>query len=489
MTSICRIVSVAKAACVVRLLLCALVFAGIFQPHAVAESGRPNFVVILTDDQGWTGSSVSMSASRGDARSDYYWTPNLERLARQGMRFSQGYAPAAICSPTRRSIQFGQTPARQGEVGFAKAYPTTTSRLTIPRVLKSVDANYRAAHFGKWDLRTDLSPEHLGYDQSDGNTGNRDGNVASRFGKIDKWRKHMVTDDPKSIFGITDRATQFMEQQVRGGHPFFLQISHYAVHADTQTTHASLDKFDARPQGHIHRRAPFAGMTYDLDAGIGSVLDKIEELGIAKSTYVIFLADNGAVPCIPPNKARHLGHPSLHPDFSNNHPLRGGKWTLFEGGICVPWIVAGPNIAPHSWCDVPVVGWDLLPTIADLASYQQPLPKDLDGGSFRTLLECQGQGEVRRSSPGLVFHRYSRSNPHSAIRVGDFKLIKFWQGVQFLVDIDGEGNGRFAPLLLYNLKNDLSETHNLAEQMPGKTQELADLLDGYLENIQAEALP
>jgi arylsulfatase A-like enzyme len=455
--------------------------------HPVAAD--PNFVVILTDDQGWTGTSVAMSPDQDDSLSDYYQTPNLQRLASRGMRFTQGYSPAALCSPTRRSIQFGQTPVRQGDDQFTTKYPATTDRITIPRLLKSVNANYRAAHFGKWDLRSDLLPEHLGYDVSDGNTGNRDGNRGSMFNKQDKWKKFKILEDPKQIFGITDRANQFMEGQVRAGNPFFLQVSHYAVHADTQTTAASLEATRQRQHGKRHDRAEFAAMTADLDKGLGLLLDKIESLGIEDSTYVFYLADNGAVPWVPPNREKHLGHPSLFSDTSNNYPLRGGKWTLFEGGIRVPWIVAGPEIVAQTFCNVPVVGWDLLPTIADLAGYSEPLPATLDGGSLRRLLQLPGEATVNRPRPGLVFHRFSKSYSHSAIRVGDYKLIKFWQELDFSVDVTSTGKGTFQRTLLFNLQEDSGETRNLAKSLPAKTQQLEAELDAYLEQVGAAVLP
>ncbi len=224
-------------------------------------------------------------------------------------------------------------------------------------------------------------------------------------------------------------------------------------------------------------------MTADLDTGVGRLLDKIEELGIADSTFVIYLADNGAVPWVPPNKTKHFGHPSLLNDRSNNFPLRGGKWTLFEGGIRVPWVVAGPGIASGSWCKVPVVGWDLLPTIADLAGYRETLPNDLDGGSFRSLLENEGNGSISRTFPGLVYHRYSKGYPHSAIRVGNYKLIKFWQEIPYAND-----TGKFEPVLLFNLKEDLGETRNLVDSMPQKALELEELLADYLKRVQPELL-
>lgn len=454
---------------------------------AAPQRSAPNFVFILADDQGWTGTSVSMHAKRGNARSDYYQTPNIERLARDGMRFTQGYAPAALCCPTRRSIQFGQTPARQGDDdAFAARYPTNTKRLTIPRALKTVNPKYLAAHFGKWDLRTDLAPEHLGYDESDGNTRNGVGSKGTSFNKKDKWKRHGVMDDPKRIFSITKRAVDFMKRASDANRPFFLQISHYAVHVDMQTRRASLDACRKRPRSKYHRIPAFAGMTQDLDAGIGRVLDELDTLGIADNTYVFFMADNGAVPWIPPDKRKHLSPPRAVKDAGRNHPLRAGKWTLFEGGIRVPFIVRGPGIAPGRFRDTPVVGWDLLPTIAALAGYREAMPGDLDGVSIRPLLEGNSSQSIRNAP--LIFHRYASGYPHSAIRDGDYKLVQFWRRP--------EKQG-FQPGLpsyveraqLFDLASDLGETTNLAAKIPGKTRELRKKLVDYLRKARLEVRP
>jgi len=442
--------------------------------NQVRKKESPNFVFFLSDDQGWTGMSVGMHRSRDDAKSDYFLTPNLERLAHQGMRFSQGYSPAALCCPTRRSLQLGQTPARQGDdKRFAANYPPSHDRLSIPRMLKAANPDYVTAHFGKWDHRTELEPKHIGYDESDGNTGNREGNVGSDLSKKEKWTRYTEIDDPKRIFSLTDRANDFMERHTRAGRPFYVQISHYAIHAYMQTRPETLRKHEQRTKGKIHSIPAYAGMTEDLDTGIGKVLDKLEELGISDSTYVFYLADNGAVPWVPPNKENRLANPTTYENLSRNHPLRAGKWTVFEGGIRVPFIVKGPGIRPDSFCDVPVVGWDLLPTLADLAGFKQTLPNYIDGGSFRQLLENSGRGTVTRPSDGLVFHRYSPDYPHTAIRVGDYKLIKFWKSEK---------------LLLFNLKDDIGETHNLVDAVPDKARELHQKLMNYLMSVRSDIL-
>ncbi len=445
-------------------------------PHpgnAQPEAGSPNFVFILSDDQGWPATSVQMHPTREDAKSDYFQTPNLERFARQAMRFSEGYAPAALCSPTRRSLQFGQMPVRQGSRGFGAKYPTDNTRPTIPRILKSANPRYVAAHFGKWDHRTDLAPEHLGYDESDGNTGNRPGSITSGFDNREKWHKYTVTEDPKRIFSLTDRGLDFMMRSVNDERPFYLQISHYAVHVTMQTRKATLDKYEQLPRGKKHNVPAFGGMTQDLDVGVGKILDKIDELGIADSTYVIYMADNGAAGWIPPNTKRNLSNPTTYEIPSRNEPLRGGKWVTFEGGVRVPFIVRGPGVKANSFCNVPVVGWDILPTIADLVGYKQALPSDIDGGSFRGLLENEGHGSVPRPNPGLVFHRYNDSYPHTAIRLGDYKLVQFW---------------REDKTLLFNLKNDFGETKDLAAAQPEKARELYRQLMAYLVSVESDVL-
>lgn len=401
--------------------------------------------------------------------SDYFETPNLERMANEGMRFTNAYAPAAICSPTRRSIQFGETPARQGEIDFRDRYDQRKKELlSIPRVLKSIDEEYQTAHFGKWDLRTGIFPEDLCYDESDGNTRNGNGNVFQH--KSQKWTEAFINGDPKKIETLTGRALNFMERNTYN--PFYLQVSHYATHVDMQTKQETFDKYDVKPKGERHNIPQFAGMLEDMDDGIGRILDKVEELGIEDHTYIFFLTDNGAVPFIAPNKEKLL-HTSQYSKACRNRPLRGGKWTLYEGGIRVPFLAMGPFVEAGSQCKVPVVGWDLLPTIATLAGYEIDFPKNWDGGSFDRLLIEGDEGKVHRTQEALIFHRFSKGYPHSAIRKGDFKLLKFWDKEE---------------VELYNLENDLGELENLATKMPKKVEELELELMNYLEEVDAEIL-
>lgn len=423
---------------------------------------KPNFVFILVDDQGWEQTSVEMIKGKPQTKSDYYHTPNLERLAEQGMRFTNGYAPAAVCAPTRYSIQFGQTTARlrMTKVGMPTAH-IDHSMLSIPKLLKSVDSNYRAAHYGKWHL--DIEPSVLGYDDSDGMTRNADGG----YGENDKWGNNF-DEDPKKIFSLTKKASDFMEASVNIHKPFYLQISHYAVHAVLFSRHETFEKYDSLPKGKIHDLPIFAAMTENLDTGVGMIMKKIEELGIADNTYIIYMSDNGGVPTIPKRIEYIIG---------DNFPLRRGKWDLFEGGIRVPFIIKGPGIKENSQSNVPVIGYDLLPTLRDLAGGSCPLPETIDGGSFKDILLNEGEGNIKRPFGGLIFHfphthgRILDQYP-SAIRVGDYKLVKF----------------RYPDstrLMLFDLSNDIGESENLTDMLPAKAKELEKEMDDYLISVDA----
>lgn len=451
------------------ILFSVLSFGAIRNPE-IPEEASPNFIFILLDDFGWTFPSFPMDSRLPEAKSDYFETPNLERLAEMGMRFTNAYAPAAICSPTRRSIQFGQTPARQGEEKFAEKYETSKDELiSIPRILKRANPEYQTAHYGKWDLRADIFPEDIGYDESDGNTGNRNGNVFRH--KSEKWTEAFINSDPKRIESLTARSLNFIERQVKSDKPFYLQLSHYATHVDMQTKEESFARFEKKGKGEMHNIPQFAGMVADVDEAIGRILDKIEALGIANNTYIFLMTDNGGVPFIAPNREK-LIHPDKYTKVCRNAPLRGGKWTLYEGGVRVPFLAAGPGVKAGIQCDTPIVGWDLLSTLADFVGAKK-LPKDVDGGSFRSLLAKGNSGEINRPQNMLVFHRFHKSYGHSAIRRGSYKLIRFWKDDK---------------MELYDLSMDLGEKNNLAEAMPEKVGELNKALMDYLREVEAEVL-
>lgn len=427
-------------------------------------SSPPNFILVLTDDQGWSQLSLPMDPTIPSSASAYLETPNMARLAARGMRFSSGYSPAPLCTPTRRSILCGMTPARQRGTEFASEFDWR-GRLTLPKALKLASPNYRTAHFGKFGHLMGASPEEVGFDESDGWTTNATGNGGTEM-PMEQRSQSAIEEDPKLAFAITRRAIDFIERHA-DKNAFYLQVSHYATHLQVQTRQASLSRFESKGQPDRAVTHAFAGMLFDLDESIGRLLDAIDRLGLANNTYVILMADNGGRGTIP-------GAPkSLEPP---NRPLYGAKHSLHEGGLRVPFIVAGPGVEPKSVSRVPVTGYDLLPTFYDLAGGQKPLPAEIDGGSFRELLENQGMGTVNRGFPGLVFHRPKRNNnPASAIRVGNYKLLLRYPNAR-------DGGSR----LLFNLAADIGEQHDLSATMPDKAAELEALLRGYLTSVNAE---
>ena len=422
-----------------------------------ALAASPNFVVILTDDQSWVGSSLQIKPDDPRTKSDYFKTPNIERLAIMGTSFTQGYAPAPYCCPTRRSILIGQTPARHI---YQKDQRNWTSnyrkQLSIPQMLKQANPVYRTAHFGKWDMRyDDVTPEEMGYDVSDGLTGNGTGGGKGSGGPS-------AQEDPKLIWEITERTGTFMEDQTSAGHPFFVQVSHYAMHLDIFYREESLNEARNWKKGKKHSMPEFAAMTSDVDTGIGLLLDKIHDLGIENETYVFFLSDNGGRTGIPGQD---------DPEIHRNDPLRDGKGSVYEGGVRVPFIVIGPDIENQGISHVPVTGLDILPTIADLVGYPKPLPKALDGGSLKSVLMNGGRGEVKRNNPFLIFHQAVARSAESSIILGNYKLVKTWDRNR---------------LELFDISKDIGEAKDLSKQIEAKTNELHHLLVNFLEEVGAE---
>lgn len=440
--------------------------------------------MILADDQGWSDLDSSIDPTLPEAGSSYFHTPNLDRLARDGMRFTSGYASAPLCTPTRRSIQFGMTPARQRGTDFISDFHPK-GHLSIAQALEQVSPLYRCAHFGKWgevmsgksysDKNPEASPTRVGYDESDGVTGNETGTSYHHVYQKEDYPRNWTCepdDDPKRTFSVTQRTIGFMERQVRDKHPFFVQASYYAIHTAYQARKETIAKYAGKGDPPRQVKAGIAPMLEDLDTAIGQLLDTVDRLGIADNTYVFFTSDNGGERgpnFLPMNSA-------LPP---RNHPLRLYKQFLYEGGIRVPFIVRGPGVEANSISREPVVQYDLLPTFYDLAGGKKPLPADIDGGSLRPLLAGDGNATVTRALPGLVFHRPGLEElSHSAIRVGDLKLVVRWAR-------PWEPSSRE----LYDLGKDIGERNSLAASMPEKTDELYGLLLSYLKSVDAEPPP
>ena len=449
------------------LFLILFLLAQISQAQNVAES--PNFIFILADDQGWNGTSVRMIENNDLSKSDFYETPNIERIANKGIVFSNAYASAPVCAPSRYSIQFGQTPARLKmiRVGMNTEHINHQEKISIPKELKKINSNYKTAHFGKWGM--DSTPEAVGYDVSDGATKNVDGVFNYNSNKL-QWSNNEA-DDPKKIFSITQRAINFIEENNKKSKPFFLQISHYAIHSDILARGTSYKKFNSKKTGKIHDNLGLAAMTFDLDESIGLILDKLEELNL-ENTYLIYSSDNGSVPIITPRK---------YYNESYNYPLSRGKWDATEGGIRVPFIVMGPGIKKTRYSETPISFSDLLPTIIEIAGNKRLKNNELDGGSFKDILNQQNK-TVKRKTEGIVFHvpyenKIALERAHSAIIIDSLKLIKYHDNNE---------------INLFDVKNDLSESIDLSKVFSNekliKTKtaiRFEKLLDEYLSEVKA----
>ncbi len=426
---------------------------------------RPNIVFMMSDDQAWNGLSVPMHPSLAWSKSAVVETPNLEKLATQGMRFSAAYAPASVCAPTRISLQTGRSPAA---LQWTKASRSVTAadghKMIGPRNIRSINRNevtiaellreagYSTAHYGKWHINGGGPAAH-GYDESDGDISNE--------------YAHQYSDpNPADIFGMAKRAAAFMEKNKKANKPFFIQMSWHALHAPQNAMKQTLAKYAKKIGGNVEdKRVGSAAIAENLDTGVGMVVDAIDRLGLADNTYVIYMSDNGSGGGGGKGGGKRGGRRA---------GLSGGKGSLWEGGIRSPLIVRGPNVPANSWCHEQVVGYDFFPTYCEWAGISlSKLPKRIEGGSIVNLLD-DGKGTVKRSRQELVFHfphYQSGDGPHSALFLGDLKLMKFYE------------TGRLA---LFDLKSDLSEQNDLAKQMPKKVSQLDRLLVKYLKDVDAQ---
>jgi len=445
-------------------LLCLLLILG----GANSAAGKLNIVFILIDDMGWT--------DLGCYGSRYYETPNVDRLARQGMQFSDAYAASCVCSPTRASILTGKYPGRlhithaipiQGAERIKEPLPLLEAiykknlpleEVTIAETLK--DAGYVSASMGKWHVCWDREfyPEHQGFDLNVG--GNNMGNPGNYFFPYNgKWRmtpKHPFTrwntlpDGENGEYltdRLTDEAVAFIEKNK--DRPFFLYLSHYAVHTPLQAKKKIIAKYEEKPATEHHGNPTYAAMIESVDKSVGRVVKRLEKLGLTEKTVIIFTSDNGG-----------------HGRITSHYPLRGNKGNFYEGGIRVPLIVKWPGVVkPESKCKVPVISTDFYPTILAMAGLAQRPKQHVDGASIVPLLKQDEN--IRRDALYWHYPNYigaghpGGARPCSVIRRGDWKLIESFEDNR---------------LELYNLKDDLGEQEDLASSMPEKTQELHRML-------------
>ena len=442
-------------------------------PSASFAKDAPNFIIIYMDDLGWHQTSVRMMESEPMSKHSFYETPNVERLAEMGMRFSNGYAPTATCTGSRVSIQFGQTSARTQyryvfDVYHEKQRPEGyAGQYSLADAVKTAGKNYVAAHFGKGMteklklVNYDVTDEYEKYAPN--------GNLHGE--KIDiPSRRDLPPNNPKRIYSLIDESMRFLKENA-GKRPFFMMVSHYSVHVPHAASQKYVDKWQAKydalekPKDKEALRLfereckPLYGaMLEETDQHVGILLDYLKQVDELDDTYFIFTSDNGSE-CIPITRENRR----------YNGPLQEGKYSCFEGGIRVPFVVSGPGIRGGSYCDVPVVQWDLLATLHDLSGNRTPLPGDIDGGSLRDVLFNGNKGKVRRGAPGIIHHFPSHYQvPVSAIRIGDYKFMR---------------NMNTDEKKLFNVAEDYREEYDLAQKMPKKVASMDKILRNYIAEV------
>ena len=431
----------------------------------VPAGAQPNIVLILADDMSWVGTSVLMDPDRPDSRSDYHSTPSLERLASEGMRFTDAYAPHPNCSPTRLAIQTGKSPAQlnmtdiinRNSGAFYEGLPMIPPQhinhipdeeVTVAELLKRHRPGYVTAHFGKWHLGGGGPGKH-GYDQHSGTTSNAEGGAGP--------------PDPKRTGSVTTRAVDFLRHRSAARDPFFMQVSYYAVHLGIRAFDETVEEFEAKSRGERHNHPGHAAMTHELDEGVGRILDELDRRGLAENTFVIFTSDNGSYLDQGTNRV------------STNAPLRGQKASTWEGGVRVPFLVRGPGVEAGSVCRESVIGTDLYPTIATIAGVRAELSPRVEGASLLGLLENRGTGKLSRRFGPLVWHfphyqTQKGTTPMSSIRDDGWKLVKLYE--------TGDTH-------LFDLSADIGESRDAKAGEPEIAARLEKQLASYLRAIDA----
>ncbi len=453
----------------------------------------PNIVMITVDDLGWTDAHCYGS--------EYYETPNVDRLASQGMRFTNYYAACALCSPTRASMMTGRYPARvgitdwiragfqpggeippdgQNPSGYEKAegkdWPYLTPKnplwmeldeVTIAEVLKK--AGYTTCHIGKWHLGPKgYYPTDQGFDY---NIGGCDyGEPPSYFdpyhrAPMPEYDYDTIPNIPtlpnrKTGEYLTDResweAVNFIKNHK--DEPFFLNLCHYAVHVPLQAKDSLVQKYREKPKTN-QKNPVYAAMVENVDISLGKVMAALDSLGLTDNTILIYTSDNGGL---------------AKDGTTSNLPLRSGKAFPYEGGIRIPLIVRWPgHVEPASVSHEQLSSIDIFPTLCDVANTAVPDSLTIDGKDFVPVLT--GQGEFKPHE-ALIWHYphyriWDNTIPYSIILKGDWKLIR-WYGDK--------------PLELYNLKEDIGEKNNLAGKRPEKAKELEDELMQRLVAMNAK---
>ncbi len=452
------------------LVFCASMLLGtcLHAKEAKVPSKQPNIVFLLADDLGWTGLSCFGS--------DFYETPNLDRFATTGMKFTNAYSACTVCSPTRASIMTGMYPARLRLTDFIAGQNRPYAKLRIPdwntgldhsyvTIAEALrDAGYRTAQVGKWHLNhhgrpaSEYGPTTHGFDVAfDRPPGTKGYQLRPGANQDGESKSSYLTDY------LTDKAVEFIDEAK--DKPFFLYFAYHVPHTPIQGREDLVEAFAAKVRDDaIHKNPEYAAMVASLDQSVGRVLERLERHGIADNTLVIFTSDNGGL-------TQRYGK---HDGFTENLPLRRGKGSAYEGGVRVPTIIRWPGATKAgSVCAEPISTIDYYPTLLDIALSTGDTihNRSVDGRSIAPLLRESSTSLNRDLYWHYPHYHAGGDSPYSAIRSGDYRLIEFHE--------DGRTE-------LYDLSKDIGEKANLATTMPGKVVELRVKLETWRGSIDAQ---
>ncbi|MFN7920393.1 MAG: sulfatase [Bryobacteraceae bacterium] len=426
----------------------------------------PNIVLILLDDYGWRDTGYNGST--------FYETPNIDRLARSGMVFTNGYSASPVCSPTRAAIMTGKYPARLHVTshlqGASNRYHRTKvlqpnarlelplEEVTIAELLRA--RGYRTASIGKWHLgKSGFLPQDQGFDVSF--AGDEAGSPNDFF--YPAWKKKIPLEGKPGDY-LTDRLTDLAVDFIHTSkdRPFFLYLPHFAVHVPIQAKPEKVRKYDAKSRPENPQNfGEYAAMIESADESVGRVVDALDRAGVSGNTLVMFASDNGGV------SSREWKNKQI----TSNLPLRRGKGWLYEGGIRVPSIVRWPGVTkPGSQCHEPVASYDYAPTFAEIAGVPRVKMPPMDGRSFAPLLRGKQQN-VRDMFWHYPHYSPQLGRPAAALRRGDYKLIRFFEDDR---------------VELYDLKNDIGETRDRAAAEPTRAAAMRQSLDRLLAETKAQ---
>ncbi len=449
--------------------------------QSAQQARKPNIVFILADDLG--------ACDLGCYGADLHETPHLDRLARQGMRFTQAYASAPVCSPTRSAVMTGKYPARLHITTWYESVRTQPAdkRLTPPATVGNLphseitvaellrDAGYKTFHVGKWHLgEAPYYPETQGFDVNIGGTlwVRRPRTFIRIAGNSAKsairYVPHLEGGKPGEYLAdrLTDEALKLIEQAATAREPFFLYLAHHSVHTPIEAKQERVAYYrDRLKPGLHHQNAVYAAMVGHLDDSVGRVLDKLDELHIADNTLVIFTSDNGGL----------ISTVNGNIPVTDNFPLRSGKGSLYEGGVRVPLLVRYPGVTvAGSESAQPVASMDFFPTIAAVLSEAGAAPQDAPAVDGQSLLPVLKNADALLPREAIYFHfphYYPTTTPASSIRSGDWKLIEYFE------------TGKRE---LYNLADDPSEAHDLSASQPERTSALYEKLAAWRASVDAQ---